>query len=61
MVEQGTVTMIMRLGLQALAGALVARGIGDDGLWQVVIGAVMSAGGGLWSYAARRKLVQAAQ
>jgi hypothetical protein len=60
MTDQGTVFMFVRLGLQAIGGFLVARGIGDEALWSGVSGALISAAGGAWSYAERRKLKAAA-
>ena len=48
--------MGVRLALQAGAGFLVARGIGDADMWQVVIAALISGGGAIWSWAATNKL-----
>jgi hypothetical protein len=54
--DQGNALMLLRLALQGIAGALTARGIGDDSLWELVIGLATHAAGGFWSWRATQQL-----
>lgn len=54
--DQGHALMLVRLALQAIAGALVARGVGDAALWEALIGVLVSAAGAIWSWCVRRRL-----
>jgi hypothetical protein len=58
--DQGQALMLLRLALQGIAGALVARGIGDVALWEAISGAALSAGGAWWSWRVRRDLTSQA-
>lgn len=47
------------LGMQAGA-ALAARGIGDEALWEAVLGGLLAIGNAVWSWQARKSLKAAA-
>lgn len=60
MLDQGILTMLLRLALQWIGGALVAKGVMDDGSWQQVAGAAMTLSGVGASLYARIQLQRAA-
>lgn len=43
-----------RMVIQWGGAALAAQGYGDDAMWQAVGGAVLTAGGAVWSWRARK-------
>lgn len=52
---QDMIMGVMRALLSAVGGALVAKGIVDEGTSQALIGALMTIGTGVWSIAAKKK------
>ncbi|MBX9697883.1 MAG: hypothetical protein K2X74_00545 [Acetobacteraceae bacterium] len=52
--------MSVRLLMQVIGGALMARGVGDAALWEAAGGLVVTVMGFFWSRHARRALREAA-
>ena len=50
------VMMVLRLAMQGVAGAMIARGMGDAALWEALIGGVLALVGLVLSWRARRAL-----
>jgi hypothetical protein len=55
--DMGSAAWVARMALQWAGAALAARGVGDEALWQAVGGALMTLGGAVWSWNARRKQI----
>ena len=53
----GSALWAARMVMQWAGVALAARGYGDEALWQAVFGAVLTIGGAVWSYAARKRQI----
>jgi hypothetical protein len=58
--DRGEFLMLVRLLLQVIGGALVARGIGDAATVEAAIGAAVILAGFFWSRTARRQLTAGA-
>lgn len=54
--DRDELLMAVRLGVQILGGALMARGIGDAAVWEAVAGLAVSLGGYIASRRSRAKL-----
>lgn len=52
--DAGSAAWMARMALQWIGAAMAARGFGDEGLWSALSGAVLAAGGALWSWQSRK-------
>lgn len=53
----GSALWAARMVMQWAGVALAARGYGDEALWRAVSGAVLTLGGAVWSYTARKRQI----
>lgn len=58
--EQAQFMWLLRMLLLPVSGWLTARGIGDEALWEAVIGLLIGGATAVWSWRARRALAAAA-
>ena len=55
--DHGSAAWLARMALQWAGAAMAARGFGDEGLWSALSGALMAAGGAVWSWHSRKSQI----